>query len=387
MASPKLAKEPKVARDGTVVLLKGKQSETLVFDTKLAGARGKLRTLDADVQKALMKIARGPRVAYFTTGHGEMTDPAEPGGGADPLGTAQLMREILLLLNYRVNDLGLKAGLATDVPDDAALVLVIGAKQAFLDEELAALDRYLARGGALFLALDPTGELALGPLEQRLGVRFDRTVLADDRQHLRQRNNASDNRLLVTDQFSSHAAVTSLSRSRAGAGIVAPFSGSLSDLELTAVPEAERPSRTYVVRSLPSAFADADGDNLPGEGEKREAKNLVAAVEDKAAPEAAPGKAEAGRRPMRAFVLASAAMVSDPLLTNVALSAALVGDGIKWLGGEEQLAGETRSEKDVPIEHTRSGDVAWFYGTIVGAPLVILGLGLLLTTRRRRRSR
>lgn len=384
LVAPKLAKQYQVTRDGTVVLVKGKQSETIFLDTKLQSARTSLRTFDAEVQKALMKVARGARVAYLTTGHGEMNEVT--GAEAEPMGTAQLVRELLTVLNYRVSDLGLKSGLASDVPDDAALVLVLGPKKPLLDEELAALDRYLARGGDLFLAVDASGEMKLGPLEQRLGVRFDATPLADDRAHLRQRNNASDNHLLITDQFSSHASVTTLSRSRAGAGLVAPDSGSLVDVDLKAIPEDKRPKHTYVVRSLPSTFADKNGNHLSDPDEARASFNLVAAVEGSGPPEPAPGKDKPAERPMRAFVLAAPGMVSDLLVANVVLNGALLGDGVKWLGGEEQLAGETVSEKDVPIEHTKSADVAWFYGTIVGAPLLVLGGGLTLTTRRRRRK-
>jgi hypothetical protein len=381
MAAPKLAKDYNVYKDGSVVLVKSKQSETIVPGTEIQSARTTLRTFDADVQKALMKVARGARVAYLTSGHGEMSDPPAGGAPAEPLSSASLVRELLTVLNYRVSDLGLKSGLASDVPDDAAIVLVLGARKPFLDEELAALDRYLARGGSLLLALDAAGELKLGPLEQRLGVRFDPTPLADDRQHLRERNAPSDNRLLVTDQFSAHAAVTTLSRSRGGAGLVAASSGSLVDLEA----KATEPKRTFVVRTLASTFADKNGNYALDGDEKRASWNLVAAVEAGAPPEAAPGKDKPAPHPMRAVVLASASMVSDLLLANVPLNAALVADAVKWLGGEEQLAGETTSEKDVPIEHTRSTDVAWFYGTVVGAPLLVLGAGLGLTARRRRR--
>lgn len=384
LASAKLAKDYNVYKDGTIVLVKGKQFEPIVLDTQLQNARSSLRTFDSQVQKTLMKVARGSRVAYVTIGHGEMNEPPPGGAGVEPIASASLIREILAMLNYHVVDLGLKNGLASEVPEDANVVILLGPKKPFLDEELAALDRYLARGGAIFIAFDQGGEFRPGLLEQRLGVHFDPTPLADDQQHLRQRNNNSDNRLLVTDQFSAHASVTTLSRSHAGAGIVAPLAGSLSDIDLKALPAAERPKRTYVVRSLGSTFADKNGNNLPDPDEKKSLYSLVAAVEGPAVPQAAPGK-DKPAHPMRAFLLAAAPMVSDLVLSNVVLNAALVGDGIKWLGGEEQLAGETTSEKDVPIEHTKSGDVAWFYGTIFGAPLLVLGAGLAFTARRRRR--
>jgi hypothetical protein len=43
------------------------------------------------------------------------------------------------------------------------------------------------------------------------------------------------------------------------------------------------------------------------------------------------------------------------------------------------------SEKDRPLEHTKDKDVVWFYSTIIGAPLLVLGLGLLSVRLRRRR--
>ncbi|HEY8147182.1 MAG TPA: hypothetical protein VIG06_31085, partial [Kofleriaceae bacterium] len=86
------------------------------------------------------------------------------------------------------------------------------------------------------------------------------------------------------------------------------------------------------------------------------------------------------------MVFADSEAFSDVLLRKVPLIQALVVDAVKWLGGEEDLAGETISEKDVLIEHTKSEDVVWFYLSLVGAPLIILGLGLAGVMWRRRRA-
>ena len=59
-------------------------------------------------------------------------------------------------------------------------------------------------------------------------------------------------------------------------------------------------------------------------------------------------------------------------------------DGIKWLLGDESLAGEIATEVDVSVEHTRKQDVLWFYSTVFAAPAIVLGIGLLVTRRRRR---
>lgn len=380
-----LAKQYRVTRDGTVVLVRGDQDNKFTIDTDIKRARAKLRELDSEMQKALMKVLRAANVAYFVTGHGELNDPARDNGGArDPFLQVTAIRELLSLLNYRVKDLGLRQGLAQDVPDDATLVLLIGPQKPLLDEELAALDRYLARGGAILVALEPGSELALGPLAARLGVSFEGTPLADDKQFLPRRRTVADHRNLVTDQFSSHASVTTLSRARVGSGILFMEAGALVDAEWAADYGDPKPKRTYVVRSLSSAFNDANGNSVFDEGgaEARKSYNLIAAVEADA-PAAKP-KDDGSTKPMRAIVLADAQPLSDGILANVELNRGLVIDVLKWLAGEEAYSGEVKSEKDVPIKHTKDKDVVWFWTTLAGVPLFVLALGLLGVWWRRR---
>lgn len=378
LANPALAKDYKVMRDGAVVLVRGTRSETITVDPDLAKAKNTLRTFDGEVQKAFMKVARGARVAYLTVGHGEMNESSGP--SADPLASVALVKEQITRQNYKAQSLGLKDGLGREVPDDAAMVIVLGPKEPFLDEELAALDRYLQRGGSLLLALHPETKFVLGPLEARLGVKFDAAPLCDDEQHMTARNNATDNRLVVTDQFSSHASVTTLSHARVNIGILVPFGGSIVEVE--PAPGVEAPKRTHVVRSRASSFSDRNGNNTFDPEEKRGSANVITAVEGPT-PTAEPG-APAPARGFRAWVVADAPMLSDPVLARVKLNYDLAGDGVKWLGGEEAYAGSTTSEKDVEIQHTKSQDVAWFYSTIAGAPVLVLAAGLGLVWRRRR---
>ncbi len=101
--------------------------------------------------------------------------------------------------------------------------------------------------------------------------------------------------------------------------------------------------------------------------------NLVAAIEG--SEDGAPG--------MRALVYADAGLFTDGVISSIALNAALFADGVRWLGGDEEFGGEIASEVDVPIVHTRAQNVAWFYSTILGAPLLILAAGIATVTRRR----
>jgi hypothetical protein len=209
----------------------------------------------------------------------------------------------------------------------------------------------------------------------------------DDHEFMVQQHNNSDHRLILTNQFSSHASVTTLSRGGVRSGILLIESGHLEPHDFMVEQGKEAPKRTWVVRSMASSFVDVPGGRqfeYDDGSEKRDRYNIAAAVEDDS------GKSdkekEEEKTGMRAMVFADSEVFSDVLLRKVPLVQALVVDAVKWLGGEEDLAGETISEKDVLIEHTKSEDVVWFYLSIVGAPVLILGLGLSGVMWRRRRA-
>jgi ABC-type uncharacterized transport system involved in gliding motility auxiliary subunit len=101
------------------------------------------------VTNAMVKLTRtGEKVVYFVQGHGEQA--IDDGAGGDGYARAA---DALRNENYRVEPL-LLAGVK-DVPADADVVIVAGAKSRLFDEELAVLDRYLERGGALYAMVDP----------------------------------------------------------------------------------------------------------------------------------------------------------------------------------------------------------------------------------------
>jgi hypothetical protein len=384
MLSATLAREHRVTEDGTILLLHGDRRERINVSTDFDQARRRdLRTFDSKVQEAIMRVIRAPRVAYFTVGHGELNDrETRQALGPDETGLrADLLRRRLTTLNYEVQDLGLSQGLARDVPDDATVVFVLMPRAELLPEVQESLARYVRRGGALLIALDPRGEATLGALEGALGVRFVGTPLTDDREFIVRRRNTSDHRIALTNQFSSHEAITTLGRASERAGIVLMASGYLEDAPFD--PPEDPPRRTYIIRSMGTTFADVNDNYVfDDELEERKRYNVAAAIErtqarlDPARRDHDGGDDEDPASSMRALVFADGDMFSDALLAQVPTLQILVDDAIKWLGGEEAFAGAAETEEDVRIEHTKSEDVAWFYATIVGAPVLVLGFGL-----------
>jgi hypothetical protein len=78
---PAIAKEAKVGQDGVIVLARGSSHETVTIGDDMKTAGAKLKSLDADFQKALLKVLRTQRTAYLTVGHGELNTLTE--GGPD----------------------------------------------------------------------------------------------------------------------------------------------------------------------------------------------------------------------------------------------------------------------------------------------------------------
>jgi hypothetical protein len=385
---PKRARDLKVTQDGVIVLSKGSVNEVLTIGIEDKNARPKLKTLDRDFQEKLLKIVRSRRIVYLTVGHGELNDASQ--GDASARGV-KIVRQILQKQNYLIKDLGLSQGLASEIPDDADVVLVLGPSEPFAPEEIATLERYANRGGRLLIALDPdavqwgeeaegappgengeagetpteapttsaaptpsaappssaqtkpelakkpgepkkpelakkpeakkpgddpgksptggkpepkkpelakkeagdagapaTGETkppkepvaelptntkgSLSALARVVGLEFLPTVLANDKAHLRRRFNDSDRTLLVSNRFSSHAAVSTLSRNSARLAVVFFGTGSFEKAS------GKNDKVDFAIRSVAGTFPDTNRNYKADPDEKANTFNLGAAV-------------------------------------------------------------------------------------------------------------
>ncbi len=404
-ADPEAAADYNVRSDGELFLRLDNRTEEIGFQLELDNARGRLMVMDRHVQQALLMLNRERRVAYMTTGHGELNDPladdepdtdpdarepwrpptapSEPGDG----GRLDALRQMLGFLNYEVLDIGIQRGLGDRIPEDAAMVMVLGPQRPFLAAEVGAINDYLDLGGSLLIALEPDSDFRLSDFGDRLGVEFDRAMTIDENRHLRMANTVADRRLIVTNRFSTHPSVTTASRQGVNQGIAMIGPGGIRVTQ-----EDEGLRANAIVRALSSSFLDWNGNLRFDQGsETREGHALAVAVErplpDTADPAAATDVAEPGQAPpqggMRALIYGDAEIYSNALLTSTQLQAALVADGIRWLGREEAFSGTVTSEEDIPVTHTRAQDVAWFYGIIFGAPALVLALGLGVLYMRR----
>lgn len=121
---------------------------------------------EAALTAALIKVTReGEQKIYFVQGHGEKDISADDDTGLKELVSA------LTESSFQVEKLNLLD--KKEVPADAKAVAIIGPTLPYLDNEIQALRDYAARGGRLFVALDPGVRQNLANLTKSLGVQFE----------------------------------------------------------------------------------------------------------------------------------------------------------------------------------------------------------------------
>lgn len=129
------------------------------------------------VTRALIKLSRESKKAiYLTMGHGERDSAATAEDGIS------FFKE-QLEVTYDVRNLTLYQT-GNKVPEDAAAVLIIRPNQQFLETELQALRDYAARGGHLFIAIDPGMRHNLAQLTKSFGIEFNNDYVLDQRAQL-----------------------------------------------------------------------------------------------------------------------------------------------------------------------------------------------------------
>lgn len=426
---PDLARELKVRQNGVIAVAKEGHSEILTLGVDMESARGTLRKLDAEVQERLLKMTRPPRTVYFTTGHNERD--WMPAAADKRLGLSDF-KALVDSLGFTTKRLGLGEGLGSEVPKDAGIVVIAGPTEPFLPAERDALRAWLDKGGRLLAFIDPDTGVTEDELLAPLGVKVSKTLIASEKARVRVTGRSESPYYFATNRFSSHPSVSTDSQNSSrlavvvlGAGAIEKRSDAPADLRVV-----------FTVHSLADSWEDKNGNStFDAATEKQVARELAVAIEgtgkatkgtDKKADAGKPGdkkdakadaktpatvtakadakapKAEpaAGAKndaapeakpvapppqPLRAIVVSDADVIGNGILGNAG-NAYLVADGLKWLAGDEQLAGKSTSEEDVAIVHKRDDDAVWFYGTSFAVPALVVVLGVGLSRKKRRAS-
>ncbi len=130
---------------------------------------------EENITNAMVKLSRtADRKVYFLKGHRER---AVEGEAATEKESYSRAADALRNENYQVETLLLAA--VGDVPEDADVVVAAGATRPLLQEEHDALRRYLERGGALLVLIDPRAKTDLVDRVREWGVDVGDDIVID----------------------------------------------------------------------------------------------------------------------------------------------------------------------------------------------------------------
>ncbi len=373
--APELVRKHRVSDNGYVVILKGKgegeQAEKFEVGTELENARANLKKLDSSFYKSFAALARKRRELHITKGHQEHTAKGQEG---DPVGLRTSQLQVALeRSNIKTRDLGISQGLAQDVPNGVPAVAVLGPRAPFIKEEAESLLRYVKSGGRLLVMVDPNVDHGLQPLLQGLGLAIEEGVLCSANKHVRRGFNLADRAAIHSNNYSSHPTVSSVSRNSQKVASILVEAGNL--VQVNDANTAPGAKVVFPIRGPKQYWRDLNGNYEQDPGEPSIAPHLMAAV-------TLPVE---GGQEGRVVVLPDGDFVADQVVRNPG-NFLVFADAIQWLIGEEEIIGDVTTEEDVRIEHTKEEDKVWFYATSFGAPLPLLGLGVWMATRRRRKE-
>ena len=132
------------------------------------------------ITNALVKLTRdADKTVYFLDGHNERRTGGEVGAEAGGFSRAA---EALRNETYTVKSL-LLATLG-EVPEDADVLVIAGPTRPLHPQEYDALSRYVLRGGALLVMIDPRSRTDLYDLLREWGIGFGDDVIVDSQHAL-----------------------------------------------------------------------------------------------------------------------------------------------------------------------------------------------------------
>jgi ABC-type uncharacterized transport system involved in gliding motility auxiliary subunit len=368
-------------RDGTVLFRSGDKKKYVEHD-KLAdfdyanagfGGSAEVKAFKGEeaFTAAILEVTENKVTkVYFTTGHGEPgLDSPERGKGFSQA------KEMLTRDNVTALPWESAKGV---VPADASVIVVAGPKTALLDQEVALLSGYAAKGGRVLVLADPVlpgpgappADLGLQPFLSPYGLQLDNDIVIDPANAVP----LVGPETAIANRFGTHPVVRSLSAE--GLPVLFPIARSVSKTEK---PPQEY-SQTMLIETTAEGWGETDLVHL--EAVQKDAKDKSGPVTLAMAVSPADEK-KAGERPVRLVVIGNSRFATNGNLGNAG-NANLFLNAIHWLAGQEKLVGiapKTPEQASLSLTQSQVNRLGLF--SMFGLPILAIILGVWVWYRRR----
>jgi len=352
------------------------------YDTVVVEAVGrseKINNLSEErLTNALVRLTRpGKKVVYFLTGHGEKDGASSQKDGYSTVKTA------LEDQNYEVKSLLLMQ--TGEAPEDAAALIVAGPQKALFAEEIAALDRYLRRGGQVLFLIDPETAPELAEYLTGLGVKLGQDIIVDKISRLY----GADYLIPLVTKYTQHPATKDFNLAS-----FFPVARSVSAAEkqskgVSVVPLAETSDQSWAETDL-NRLKQGQAQFVQGQDLKGPLPVAVVgtiSLEDKetqANETPRPEDLERRKKEGRFIVFGDSDFAANAYF-HLQGNGDLFLNAVSWLAEEADLAAirpkETKAQP-LMLSALQARLIFWF--PVVVLPLAVLMIGVLVLTRRSR---
>ncbi len=364
---PTLAGQFNVRMDGTTVLQMGskRQDITVADEQSLLTAINKLEN---EQQKKVL----------FLIGHGERSLDGSN------LNDISQVKVDLQNATFIVDMLNLAS--ASEVPKDAAVVVIAAPRQPLAENEVAALSTYLESGGKVLAMSEPYSKSNLNDVIGKYDVTFEKGLVID-----------------VQSNLQGHAELPLVARfpnTPITAGLPNTLFPGSTGVKIKQPPGRDMNAQPLAQTSGQNSWlhqSDDLNDLRFKEGtDVRGPITLAASVEAlssatptltpgaAASPTAAPGEGEGAKRRTRLVVVGTAELASNQFFTRIPGNHDFFLNAVKWLAEEEQLTGigpKSPMDRTVILSGAAQRLILW---TTLGLfPFGVMAIGAVVWWRRR----
>jgi len=309
---------------------------------------------------------------YFTNGHGERNiDPAKNGREEISLMAPKLLQE-----NFKVRKLQFVG--KTPIPEDAAVLAIVGPRNSFQPNEIKVLDTYLKEGGSLLVAIDPGKKIGLEKLLANWGIVVEPMALVLDPKF---KFNNEDPRIPRIFNYSEHEITEGFGKRESIFIMACPMVGNPQNIGW---------AKTNIL-AMTSAYSWGEMDLAQaykmkaGFDQGKDAKGplVVAMTAESAPPPGNPNK------PARLVVFGDSDFVSNQYVTGLfqvfaPMNASFFLNAINWLARQEDQIGIRHLDLDIrQVVMNERQQRAAFWITWFGIPGIGMLLGLWVWRMRR----
>lgn len=324
---------------------------------------------EAELTAAIIQLTREkPGRIVFLAGHGERS-PDLTDRQAVSFAVGELRRA-----GYVVTEHVTAPGISASFPSDTTVVVIAGPQRRLANEDIAALNEFLDRGGGILLLLDPGVEAGVEPLIHPWNVRLGNDLVVDPASHVA----GADPTALSVKRFRTQHPI---GKGMGSLSVVLPTARRIAVTNVQVNPNVSTTNFMHTSgRGWAVTYQDSQFIRVDPNRDRRGPISLAMACERYE------DTVEPGGRPKtgRMVVIGDSDWLSNQYI-DLAGNLDLFLNCIDWLAGRQDLIAVRPKVTDIRqmnLTRAQAKSVFWFSMLILPGIVMVAGVGTMIKMRR-----